>query len=210
MRSLLLALCLAFTSLLTASAFAAETPDGGTYTELKNPVPTSDPNRIELAEVFWYGCPHCYHFEPMINAWAAKLPKDVNFVHIPAVFGGLWDIHAQMYLTLNALGEEPKVRASIFDAIQKQGKRLTSPEEQADFLVAQGIDKDQYLATYNSFAVKNQLKKIANLLRSYGVDGVPTLIVNGKYRVEMAQAGGQAQALKVVDQLVDMERTNKH
>lgn len=210
MRPLLFAAFLAFSSLLSVSSFAADAADDKPYTELTNAVPTSDPGRIEVVEVFWYGCPHCYHFEPLINPWVAKLPNDVNFQHIPAIFGGAWDAHAQMFLTLDTLGLEPKVRAAVFDAIQKQGKRLTSPQEQADFLASQGVDKDKYLKTYDSFAVKNRLQKDTKLLKDYGITGVPTLIINGKYRVELSQAGGPENALKAADQLIEKERSTAH
>lgn len=109
-----------------------------------------------MVELFWYGCPHCYHFEPTINPWVEKLPKDVNFKRVPAMFGGAWDAHGQMFLTLEAMGVEHKVHAAVFDAIQNQRKRLTDPQDMADFLATRGVDKDKFLATFNSFAIKGQ------------------------------------------------------
>jgi thiol:disulfide interchange protein DsbA len=102
-----------------------------------NPVPVAVPGKIEVVELFWYGCPHCYAFEPVINPWVEKLPSDVNFVRIPAMFGGPWDAHGQMFLTLEAMGVEHKVHAAVFEAIQKEHKKLTDKNDMADFLATQ-------------------------------------------------------------------------
>src|SRR5471030_1100226 len=131
MRNLILSAALVTASLFGMTAQAADNVPleaGKTYVELANPVPVSVPGKIEVVELFWYGCPHCYAFEPVINPWVAKLPSDVNFVRIPAMFGGPWDAHGQMFLTLEAMGVESKVHSAVFEAIQKEHKRLTTPE----------------------------------------------------------------------------------
>ena len=166
-------------------------------------------SKIEVVELFWYGCPHCYAFEPTINPWVEKLPKDVNFRRIPAMFGGPWDAHGQLFLTLEAMGVEHKVHNAVFDAIQKQGKRLTKPDEMADFVATQGVDKDKFLATFNSFAIQGQIKQAKELAQKYGVQGVPTMIVNGKYRFDLGTSGGPEQTLNVADQLIAKERAAK-
>ncbi|MGV2836558.1 thiol:disulfide interchange protein DsbA, partial [Pseudomonas shirazensis] len=153
--------------------------------------------------------PHCYDFEPVINPWAEKLPADVNFKRIPAMFGGPWDAHGQMFLTLEAMGVEHKVHAAVFDAIQKQHKRLTDPEEMAEFLATQGVDKDKFLATFNSFAIKGQVKQAKELAKKYEITGVPNMIVNGKYRFDLGTAGGPEGVLNVADQLIAKERAAK-
>ena len=157
-------------------------------------------------ELFWYGCPHCYAFEPVINPWVEKLPSDVNFVRIPAMFGGPWDAHGQMFLTLEAMGVEHKVHAAVFEAIQKEHKKLTDKNDMADFLATQGVDKDKFLATFDSFAIKGQINKAKELAKKYEITGVPTMIVNGKYRFDVGSAGGAEQALQLADKLVDQER----
>ena len=110
MRNLILSAALVTASLFGMTAQAADVPleAGKTYVELANPVPVAVPGKIEVVELFWYGCPHCYAFEPTINPWAEKLPKDVNFRRIPAMFGGPWDAHGQLFLTLEAMGVEHK------------------------------------------------------------------------------------------------------
>jgi protein dithiol oxidoreductase (disulfide-forming) len=211
MRNLILSAALVTASLFGMTAQAADVPleAGKTDVELTNPVPVSVPGKIEVVELFWYGCPHCYAFEPTINPWAEKLPSDVNFKRIPAMFGGPWDAHGQLFLTLEAMGVEHKVHNAVFDAIQKQGKRLTKPEEMADFVATQGVDKDKFLATFNSFAIQGQIKQAKELAQKYGVQGVPTLIVNGKYRFDLGTAGGPEAVLNVADQLIAKERAAK-
>ncbi|AUZ44091.1 thiol:disulfide interchange protein DsbA [Pseudomonas orientalis] len=211
MRKLILSAALVTASLFGMTAQAADVPleAGKTYVELTNPVPVSVPGKIEVVELFWYGCPHCYAFEPTINPWAEKLPKDVNFKRIPAMFGGPWDAHGQLFLTLEAMGVEHKVHNAVFNAIQKEGKRLTKPDEMADFVATQGVDKDKFLATFNSFAIQGQIKQAKELAQKYGVQGVPTLIVNGKYRFDLGSTGGPEQTLNVADQLIAKERAAK-
>ena len=211
MRNLILSAALVTASLFGMTAQAADVPleAGKTYVELDNPVPVSVPGKIEVVELFWYGCPHCYAFEPTINPWVEKLPKDVNFKRIPAMFGGPWDAHGQLFLTLEAMGVEHKVHNAVFEAIQKQGKRLTKPEDMADFVATQGVDKDKFLATFNSFAIQGQIKQAKELAQKYGVQGVPTMIVNGKYRFDLGSTGGPEQTLNVADQLIAKERAAK-
>lgn len=212
MRNLFFSAVLATASLIgmTATATAAEPIEAGKqYVELSSPVPVSKPGKIEVVELFWYGCPHCYHFEPTINPWIKKLPDDVHFIRIPAMFGGVWDAHGQLFVTLETMGVEDKVHAAIFDAIQKQGKKLAKPDEMAEFLATQGIDKDEFLKTYNSFGVKSQVEKDKKLAMAYQISGVPTMIVNGKYRFDIGSAGGPDQALQVADQLIAKERAAK-
>nr|WP_314875437.1 thiol:disulfide interchange protein DsbA [uncultured Pseudomonas sp.] len=211
MRKLILSAALVAASVfgITTVQAADMATAGKEYIELSNPVAVSQPGKIEVVELFWYGCPHCYHFEPVINPWAEKLPADVNFKRIPAMFGGPWDAHGQMFLTLEAMGVEHKVHAAVFDAIQNQHKRLTDPEEMAEFVATQGVDKDKFLATFNSFAIKGQVKQAKELAKKYEITGVPSMIVNGKYRFDLGTAGGPDGVLNVADQLIAKERAAK-
>ena len=210
MRKLILGAALVAASLFGMTAQAAEPIEAGKqYVELSSAVPVAVPGKIEVVELFWYGCPHCYAFEPTINPWVEKLPKDVNFKRIPAMFGGPWDAHGQLFLTLEAMGVEHKVHNAVFDAIQKQGKRLTKPDEMADFVATQGVDKDKFLATFNSFAIKGQVNQAKELAKKYEITGVPSMVVNGKYRFDLGTAGGPEGVLNVADQLIDKERAAK-
>ncbi|CDF81600.1 Thiol:disulfide interchange protein DsbA [Pseudomonas knackmussii B13] len=206
MRNLIFTAVLAFAGLFGLSAQAAEFEAGKQYTVLSTPVPVSQPGKIEVVELFWYGCPHCYAFEPSINPWIAKLPADVNFHRIPAMFGGIWNVHGQLFLTLDAMGVEHKVHTAVFDAIHKEGKKLATPEEMADFLAGQGVDKDKFLSTYDSFAIKGQIEKDKKLAMAYQISGVPTMVINGKYRFDIGSAGGPEKALELADFLIAKER----
>ncbi|WP_447587913.1 thiol:disulfide interchange protein DsbA/DsbL [Aquipseudomonas campi] len=206
MRNLILGTFLATLSLFGLSAQADTIEAGKQYVELQNPVPVSQPGKIEVVEMFWYGCPHCYQFEPTLNAWVDKLPADVNFVRVPALFGRTWDIHGQLFITLDLMKVEHKVHKAVFDAIHTQGKQLDTPEEMADFLVGQGVDRDSFLSMYNSFAVKGQMAKARQLAKAYQITGVPVLIVNGKYRFDVRSSGGEKEALQVADFLIAKER----
>jgi thiol:disulfide interchange protein DsbA len=212
MRNLILSAALVTASLFGMTAQAADNVPleaGKTYVELANPVPVSEPGKIEVVELFWYGCPHCYAFEPTINPWVEKLPSDVNFKRIPALFGGPWDAHGQLFITLDTMGVEHKVHNAVFNAIQKEGKRLTKPEDMADFVATQGVDKAKFLETFNSFAVKGKMAQYKELAQKYGVQGVPTMIVNGKYRFDLGTTGGPEQTLDVANQLIAKERAAK-
>lgn len=209
MRNLIISATLATLSLLGAASVQAQTLDiqaGKQYVELKNPVPVSKPGKIEVVELFWYGCGHCYQFESSINPWAEKLPEDVNFVRIPALFGGMWNVHGQLFITLEAMKADHKVHAAVFDGIHKQGRKLATPEEMADYLAGHGIDREAFLKTFNSFGVKSQLEKAKKLGMAYQINGVPVLIVNGKYRFDIGSSGGPQKALQVADYLIAKER----
>ncbi|PJI48103.1 MAG: thiol:disulfide interchange protein [Pseudomonas sp.] len=208
MRNLIFTAALAFAGLFALNANAAEFETGKNYTELNQAVPVSQPGKIEVVELFWYGCPHCYAFEPTINPWVEKLPADVHFVRIPAMFGGAWNIHGQLFLTLESMGVENKVHHAIFEKLHNSPKALTTPEEMADFVAEQGVDKGKFLSTYNSFAIKGQVEKAKKLAMAYQISGVPTLVVNGKYRFDIGSAGGPDEALQLADQLIAKERAS--
>ncbi|MBM7062556.1 thiol:disulfide interchange protein DsbA/DsbL [Pseudomonas sp. UL073] len=210
MRNLFVSAAFVAMSLFGLSAQAAEPIEAGKqYTELSSPVPVAKPGKIEVVELFWYGCPHCYQFEPTLNPWVEKLPEDVYFHRIPAMFGGVWDVHGQLFITLDTMGVEHRVHTAVFEAIHKEGKKLATPEEMAEFLAGQGVDKDAFLKTYNSFGVKGQVALAKKLGMAYQISGVPTMVVNGKYRFDVGSAGGPQQALDVADQLIAKERAAK-
>jgi protein dithiol oxidoreductase (disulfide-forming) len=207
MRNLILSAAFASLSLLGLGAQAESIEAGRQYAELSSPVPVSQPGKIEVVELFWYGCPHCYQFEPTLNPWVAQLPQDVNFVRIPALFGGIWDVHGQLFITLESMGVEKRVHDAVFSAIHKEKRKLATPEEMAEFLAGQGVDKGKFLSTFNSFAVKGQMAKAKKLAVSYQITGVPVLIVNGKYRFDVRSSGGEKETLQVADFLIQKERS---
>ncbi|MDX5371055.1 MAG: thiol:disulfide interchange protein DsbA/DsbL [Pseudomonadaceae bacterium] len=206
MRNLILSAVFASLGLFAAAAQAEGIEAGRQYAELSTPVPVSQPGKIEVVELFWYGCPHCYQFEPTLNPWVEQLPEDVNFVRIPALFGGIWDVHGQLFITLESMGVEQRVHDAVFNAIHNEKRKLADADEMAEFLATQGVDKDKFLSTFNSFAVKGQMAKAKKLAMAYQIKGVPVLIVGGKYRFDIRSSGGPQQTLEVADFLIDKER----
>lgn len=207
-RQMLLAMSLVVSLLgLTACNATADQYEAGKHYEvLPQPVVTRDPAKIEVVEVFWYGCIHCFHFEPLIEAWTPKLGADVDFHGSPAMWNASMKTHAQAYYTAEALGVLDKVHLPLFKAMNDEHKRLASADEILPIFTAAGVSKSDFLDTFDSFGVNNQVALADSRARSYRVQGTPELVVNGKYRVSASQAGGQAEMLKVVDFLIAQER----
>ncbi len=202
---LCLLLPLAF-NISTATAQGEQYKAGTHYEVLETPVRTSDPKRIEVAEVFWYGCSHCFTFEPMVSTWASQLPEDVNFVPSPAIWHSSMALHARAYYTAKALKVLDPVHQAIFEAMNLKKNKLASKEAIGKIFVAQGVDLDKFNKTFDSFGVVSATKQADARQRSYGIKGTPEMVVNGKYRINAKMAGGQGGMLKVADYLVTMER----
>ena len=209
MRNLLMSAVLIGASLLGSTAFAQEPVEGRNYVVLSSPVPVAQPEKIEVVELFWYGCPHCYQLEATINPWSAALPEDVNFVRVPAMFGGIWNLHGQLFYTLENLKVDETVHNSIFNALHNQGRKLSSMNEITQFVATQGVDKDTFVKTWNSFSVKSQMEKAKKLAVAYQISGVPAVVINGKYRFDIGMAGGLQQTVDVADVLIEKERQAK-
>lgn len=206
MRKLVLSAVLATASLFGMAAHAAEFQAGKEYVELKNPVPVAEPEKIEVVELFWYGCPHCYQFEPIINPWVKQLPDDVDFKRVPAMFGGAWNVHGQMFLALESMNVEQDVHDAVFNAYHRDGNKLETAEKMAELVEGHGVDKAAFLKAYNSFGVKSRAEQAKKLGMAYQITGVPVMVVNGKYRFDIGSAGGPERALEVADFLIEKER----
>ena len=192
-----------FINLFAINAKATNFKLGDNYDEIVSKVEVSKPGQKEIVELFWYGCPHCYDFEPVINPWSKSLPEDINFVRVPAMFGGLWDIHGQLFLTLQAMGIEEKVRSDIFEQVHTNPNSLSTPEQMASFLEVRDVDQEKFIATYNSFAINGQVNKAKELMKSYQISGVPSMIVNGQYRFDISSAGSPQKALELAEYLAN-------
>jgi len=162
--------------------------------------------KVEVIEFYWYGCPHCYHLEPKLNAWLAKLPKDVAFRRIPAVWNPRMEAHAKLFHALESLGLSEQLHGKLFDATQKDNIETHDKDTVANWLSKQGVDKTKFLASYTSFGVENQARRDGQLTRSYQVTGVPAFVVGGKYLTNVGDAGGEEQLFQVLDKLIDEER----
>lgn len=177
------------------------------YITIAQPVRTSNPDKIEVAEVFWYGCSHCFSFEPMVHAWAKTLPDDVVFVQSPAMWNELMVTHAQAFYAAKALGVLEQVHQPLFDEINLKKNPLRDRDAiEKVFLAHSNIDAESFRKAFDSFGVKSQVRQADARARSYGIAGTPEIIVNGKYRVTGRSAGSKTDMLKVAEQLIAQER----
>jgi protein dithiol oxidoreductase (disulfide-forming) len=205
MTQLLLAALLA---LVATCANSAETfREGEHYQVLATPLSIKASDKIEVVELFWYGCPHCFHFEPLITEWLKHKPDDVEFRRVPAVFAENWVPHARAFFAVEALGVADKFHAPLFRAIHEENKKIFDEEALVRFAESVGIPSTSFRDAYAGFAVDGKVKQAMKYTRDSGITGVPAVIVNGKYRTGAQMAGGQDKVLKVVDFLVDKERT---
>lgn len=179
------------------------------YEELTNPQPTNTGDNIEVIELFWYGCPHCYHLEPEVEAWLKTKPEDVTFVRIPAVLGPSWELLARGYYTAELLGILDQTHEKIFERLHKDRKPIRNTKELSTFFLAHGASAKQFDETFKSFAVVTKTNRAKQAAQMYGVHGVPTIVVNGKYRTSPNLAGGNKQIFKVVDELIAKARAEK-
>jgi len=186
---------------------AAKTYVIGTDYDLISPaVRTADPGKIEVVEFFWYGCGHCYTFEPVLEQWKKTLPEDANFRGVPAIWQEKMELHAKAYYTAEALGVLDKMHLVIFQAMNVDRKTLGSQAEIATLFVANGVSEEDFNKAFNSFGVKSQVSQAAATAKAAGLSGTPALMVNGKYYVSGRKSGSQAEMLEVVDYLVEKER----
>ncbi len=175
---------------------------------------TSD-GKVKVVELFWYGCPHCFQFEPHIHKWLENKPANVEFERIPAVFmkdgkpNPSWELHARAYYTADVMGVLEKTHAPLFDAIHVKKKRLNTKEALRAIFVAQGVDGAEFDASFNSFAVNGLVANAIRKTQEYGIDGVPSLAVQGKYRIGGRMAGSYDNMLKITDFLVAREAAAK-
>ena len=180
---------------------------GTHYIELKAPVNTPDDSKIEVLEAFWYGCSHCFRFEPLVADWEAKAADDVDFRRYPAMWNALMKIHAQIYFTAEAMDAIELVHEPVFDAINVEGNRLQNEKLIGDLFEEHGIARADFEAAFNSFSVRTKVNQAEKRMQDYEIRSTPNMIVNGKYLITTGEAvRTQAEMLEVVDFLVEKER----
>ena len=191
-----------------AAGLAQAQPTAGVeYRELSAPQSADALGKIEIIEFFWYGCPHCYNFEPVIEPWVKKLPKDTQFRRVPAIFNDEWEQGARAYYALEAIGEGQRLHKPLFDAVHT-GSRLKVANEAAltEWLGKQGVDAKKFAAAYRSFSVEGKVKRAKQLTQAYKLEGVPAMAVNGNYVVITDNIKSFEQMLAVSDYLIDQSR----
>ncbi len=178
--------------------------EGIDYTVLQPAQPTETGDQVEVLEVFWYGCPHCWHLEPVLNDWLATKPAGVQFRRMPAT-GGRWEPHARAYYAAESLGKLDVFHEALFKAMQVQKRSIMSEDDLVKFAKEVGIDPGEFRAAYDSFYVETRVRKAQEMGKRYGIDGVPALIINGKYRTSPSQTGSQDRLFEVLNALVAQE-----
>lgn len=192
--------------LLPALAPAATFKEKIHYERVQPAVPSSVEGKVEVVEMFWYGCPHCYNLEPHVKRWLKRKPKNAEFVRIPAIFGRPdWVLHARAYYTAEVLGVLDKTHEAMFDAIHGQKKHLNTEDDILKLFIQHGVTEQDFKRVFKSFAVEAKVRRAKDLSQRYGIKGVPALVVNGKYRTGSQLAGGNAKIFQVVNQLVKEE-----
>lgn len=187
---------------------------GTNYLPLSPAQPTSiEPGQVEVLEVFWYGCPHCYHLDPLLESWRKSAPSYVKFVRVPVTWGPVHRAHGRLFYTLEALGKLDALHAKAFAEIHERGNMLVGNDDattlrlQLEFARANGISEADFTKAYNSFGVNAAMQRAEDITRRYRIEGVPVIFVNGKYQASVASAGGQPQQLiELVNDLAAAEK----
>ena len=199
----------AMLTLLLSNLALAGIDEGIEYKRISPAQPTITKNKIEVVELFWYGCPHCFALEPYLKDWLAKKPDNVVFYRVPAVFNASWELHARAFYSAKSLGliDEGKTafHDAFFNEIHKENKRLNNKKSLQAFFAKFGISEQDFNDAFDSFAVNTKVNRAATLSKRYQADGVPTLVINGKYRTDGPMAGGRKEMLKVLDFLIKKE-----
>lgn len=194
-----------------ARAQGGEPVEGKQYARVNPPVPVGSEGKIEVVEFFWYGCPHCYAFEPALEEWIRHLPADVMFKRVPVAFRqDPFVAHQKLYYALESMGLVEKLQRKVFDELHKdrtKGSKLSNPAEISDFIAKQGVDKAQFLSVYNSFGVNTKLVQAQKLIAAYQINGVPSLGIHGRFLTDGVMAGNMGTALQITDFLIQKVRS---
>ena len=192
-------------SLFCSFAFSKDYQEGRHY-ELIEPLPTRNPEKIEVIEFFWFGCGHCFSLEQLIKDWKSEVSSEVDFFRLPVVWNAQTKTHAKLFFATETL-RVPEAIQGIFSAIHYNRKMMLSDKEIIPFFQGYGIQEDKYLAATNSFGLKNNLRKAELFAFKYGIKGVPAFIVNGKYKVSATREIGTEDLLDVVNYLIEKEQS---
>lgn len=169
-----------------------------------------DPAKIEVLEFFHYGCPHCRNFDPLVKSWAAKVPADVSFRAIPAIWNneqlaGL----ARLYYAAQVSGDLEALHPQVFVAVQDEKRALFRESEVSEWIAGKVADSGKFMNAYKSFGVNSMLQRADQMARAMKVQGVPTMVVDGKYVTSASIAGSHEAALDTVDQLIERVRKER-
>lgn len=188
-------------------AQAANYEEGRNYQPIIPAQPTETKGKIEVVELFWYGCPHCYRFQPYMERWLKQKPADVEYRRMPVILGENWALLAKAYYTAEILGIVDRLHQPLFDAIHAQKRRIDTEERLMEFFAEQGVSNEDFRKAYNSFAVDAKVRRSREMGRRYQTQATPSVAINGKYILNPDNADGNFNTMiKVMDYLIDKER----
>ena len=194
-------------SLFAGSAAFAEPVAGRDYTILNPPQPTGK-NKIEVLEFFFYGCSHCYHLHPLLSKWEKSKPRDVEMILVPTIFRDSWEPMARTFYALESMGQQKELDGPLYRAWNEDKLDLNDETKINDFIAKQGVDKAKFAAAYNSFSMQSKVTRAKQMIRSYGISGTPSLVVDGKYLITGLQPEDTIRALNEVIAMARKERKN--
>jgi thiol:disulfide interchange protein DsbA len=183
--------------------------DAGAFKKVRKEVQPSIQGKIDVVEFFWYGCPHCYHFEPKVNAWSKKLPADVLFTKIPIFFQSQrinFQGHQRLFYTLEAMGKLDMAHSKVFDAMHKDKKLLANDNQIFDFAESIGLKREEFANIFKSFGINAKCAHAKAVSEAYGIDSVPTLGIDGKFYTSASLAGSEDNAIRVAEALIKRQR----
>ena len=196
MNSLIRSLVVAV-ALFISGAALADAQLGKDYS-LLNPAQPTGTKKIEVLEFFFYGCSHCFHLHPLLSAWEKTMPKDVELTFVPTIFRDSWEPMANTFYALESMGQQQQLHDALYRAWNEENLALTDADKIADFVAKHGVDRAKFTAAYNSFSMQSKVTRAKQMIRSYGINGTPTLVVGGKYVIEGLQPEDTIRALKEV------------
>ncbi len=208
-KSLVVFFLLLSFGLINSLSVRADIVEGKDYTVLTNPQPTQDANKIEVLEFFWYGCPHCYSLHSHLKTWLMNIPSDVSFRYVPAILRANWVAAAKIYYAIEAMGITDVLHDKAYDAIHRDKIDLNNESVLFDWVEKQGVDRKKFESTYNSFTAQNQVARSTQMTRQYQLNGVPALVVNGKYLTSGRMGGTPQDTIKTLEILIEKARKER-
>jgi len=196
MESLIRSLVVAVALFISGAALAGA--QLGKDYSLLNPAQPTGTKKIEVLEFFFYGCSHCFHLHPLLSAWEKTMPKDVELTFVPTIFRDSWEPMANTFYALESMGQQQQLHDALYRAWNEENLALTDADKIADFVAKHGVDRAKFTAAYNSFSMQSKVTRAKQMIRSYGINGTPTLVVDGKYVIEGLQPEDTIRALKEV------------
>jgi len=194
---------------LPFTAFSAHALQSGVEYQDVTPTQLTTVNKgqIEVMEFFWYGCPHCFNLEPVFASWAKKVPANVVVKRVPAILNEGWEILARAYYAMEAIGVLDKLHVQLFEAIHVKGMRFSTPTAFFDWAATKGVDRHKLAEAYDSFSVNSEVLHAKQMTKAFKLNGVPSIVVNGKYLTSASQAGNETKLFTVVNELIAREQT---